>query len=52
MTPPPRSVPKVYRPVRITGGFSDAFESRLPGGAVQYVTGRGYQGAAREITFL
>ena len=28
------------------------FESRLPGGAMQYVTGRGYQGAAREITLL
>ena len=26
------------------------FESRLPGGVMQYVTGRGYQGAVREIT--
>ena len=28
------------------------FESRLPGGVMQYVTGRGYQGAVREITFF
>lgn len=28
------------------------FESRLPGGIMQYVTGRGYKGLAREITFL
>lgn len=28
------------------------FESRLPGGTMQYVTGRGYKGLAREITFL
>lgn len=28
------------------------FESKLPGGAMQYVTGRGYQGVVREITIL
>ena len=28
------------------------FESALPGGTMQYVTGRGCQGAAREITLL
>ena len=28
------------------------FESALPGGTMQYVTGRGHQGVAREITLL
>ena len=27
-------------------------ESALPGGTMQYVTGRGHQGVAREITLL
>ena len=38
--------------VVLAGHVHFNFESRLPGGVMQYVTGRGYQGAAREITFF
>ena len=36
----------------LTGHLHFAFESRLPGGTVQYVTDRGDRGNAREITII
>ena len=36
----------------LAGHLHFGFESRLPGGAMQYVTARGDAGNAREITFL
>ena len=36
----------------LAGHLHFSFESRLPGGMMQYVTNRGDQGMAREITIL
>ncbi len=36
----------------LAGHIHFNFESRLPGGTMQYVTGNGSHGAAREITFI
>ena len=36
----------------LAGHVHFSFESRLPGGAMQYVTGRGHEGVAREIVIV
>ena len=36
----------------LTGHLHFGFESRLPGGTIQYVTNRGDRGNAREITVI
>ncbi len=36
----------------LTGHLHFAFESRLPGGTMQYVTNRGDRGNTREITII